>query len=254
MSGWLLAVALACGGEPPASVASLPVCGDGPARTPSSLRPVSLRVLVGPGVEPGEVAARIDQQQALAAKLGVALEVVGAVATIELLAPVAGTSDEVAGVWAAADPKDSAAHDAIARAIFTPALDLLRARADAAAADAIDLVVTQRLVAGGSPARDALAGLAAFTLSPRLPADPSTAGGFDLHNLLPEHYRPTIFVSWSDWSAARAAAVDSLLLHEVGHALGLAHVQDPDNLMGPRRWSSCLPVLDDAQRRAEGVR
>jgi len=43
--------------------------------------------------------------------------------------------------------------------------------------------------------------------------------------------------------------VDTTLMHELGHAMGLAHVEEATNLMSaqPHR---CIPELDPAQRRA----
>lgn len=55
-------------------------------------------------------------------------------------------------------------------------------------------------------------------------------------------WNPVIFVSVTDVERLAVSHLPSTLAHEVGHALGLAHVSEPENLMSPRPHS-CTPGL-----------
>jgi hypothetical protein len=64
---------------------------------------------------------------------------------------------------------------------------------------------------------------------------------------LDENFTPTLFVGHAD-VVALAKSPDVIVSHELGHAMGLQHTQDPGNLMTQFAASNaCIPGLDDAE-------
>ena len=98
------------------------------------------------------------------------------------------------------------------------------------------------LAAPGSPADRYFSELDGLTLSPALVADrPALAPLVER-----DAFGPLILLSEVDLAHRHPAHLDLTLAHELGHALGLLHEGDSDNLMhdGPLR---CAPHLTDAQ-------
>lgn len=234
MTGPVLLLGLACSNRQPAAP---PACG--PQPEPPGQRRVELRLVMGAGVSEQAVRARVGELARQVGPLGIEVDVLGPVERIDAVAVVGGGPVLPGGLATEAGEE----RQELARQVFAPALALLGERWRPDAAEEIDLVITEHLVAPDSPVQADFAGLSALTLAPGLEA----GEGFDLGAILPAEYHPTMLVPWEHLGEERAAAVDSLLAHELGHALGLVHVAERDNLMGPRRWSSCRPVLTPAQ-------
>jgi hypothetical protein len=95
-----------------------------------------------------------------------------------------------------------------------------------------------------------------FTVSPALfgqvdASDPEA----DLWHMtgLPDDFTPTMFMGDADIGDLPGSA-DNLVSHELGHALGLSHTHDPDNVMTPGQNRPCneglsLPQLAEMRRR-----
>jgi hypothetical protein len=92
--------------------------------------------------------------------------------------------------------------------------------------------------------------IAGLGLSPALfknvAADDPSKNLFDLLGLA-EEFTPTLFVGHDD-VVALARSPDVIVSHELGHAMGLQHTQEPGNLMTQFAASNaCIPGLDDAE-------
>jgi len=84
------------------------------------------------------------------------------------------------------------------------------------------------------------------TLFKNVAANDPSKNLFDLIGL-GEDFTPTLFVGHAD-VVALAKSPDVIVAHELGHAMGLQHTQDPGNLMTQFAASNaCIPGLDDAE-------
>lgn len=84
------------------------------------------------------------------------------------------------------------------------------------------------------------------TLFKNVAADDPSKNLFELIGL-GEDFTPTLFVGHAD-VVALAKSPDVIVAHELGHAMGLQHTQDPGNLMTQFAASNaCIPGLDDAE-------
>lgn len=118
--------------------------------------------------------------------------------------------------------------------------------------DRIDIVVVdgivdpavQKIVAGEGV-------ILGMGLSPKLfreilAADP-TADYFSFYGI-PRDFTPVFFVGQDDVRRLTPDQGDAIMAHEMGHALGLVHVEEQENLMFPVAGTvPCTPGLSDAQ-------
>jgi hypothetical protein len=132
---------------------------------------------------------------------------------------------------------------------LAPLFQLVRGRA-ALSLEGVDVIVLERLVPAGSAAEGFFSRLDGLTLSPahRETLSTKTDGPsiearalYDALGL--ERFRPTVLVS----ARSPDTPIDLRVAHEVGHALGLDHVNDATNLMASSRRAGCAPILDDRQ-------
>ena len=139
--------------------------------------------------------------------------------------------------------------EATAKLLLSPLGTFLAAHADGGAGSGavVQIVLLHRISAIGSVARRVLPGLRGLALDGHgALADLPPALR---HALGDASGPPTLFISLDDLAPEGSGIVDTTLMHELGHAMGLAHVEDATNLMSaqPHR---CIPELDPAQRRA----
>jgi hypothetical protein len=84
------------------------------------------------------------------------------------------------------------------------------------------------------------------TLFKNVAANDASKNLFDLIGLA-EDFTPTLFVGHTD-VVALAKSPDVIVSHELGHAMGLQHTQEPGNLMTQFAASNaCLPGLTDEE-------
>lgn len=117
-------------------------------------------------------------------------------------------------------------------------------RIDIVVVDGIVDPAVQRIVAGTSV-------VLGMGLSPALfrslASNDPKLNYFDLYGL-PQDFTPVFFVGQDDVRRLTPLLGDSIMAHELGHAMGLVHVEDTSNLMYRAAGAvACLPGLNDAQ-------
>ncbi len=226
------AAALALLFAPPEPV-DRPPCGASPEGGVDA-RTVPVRVVLGPGLTPEQIAPETRRLQGIFADYGVAFEATE-IRSTGLEAAIVGTPAQVRPIQ-----ED---RTAVAALVFAP----LRGFMANQTGQGLDLVFLPHLNAPDSPIRSAVPGLAGLTISPLL-SERVELEGFDLVEVLdlPAQYRATVFIDHSRLAGLEHSAEDLVVAHEVGHALGLVHTEDRRNLMSGR-WFGCRPELDAGQ-------
>lgn len=117
-------------------------------------------------------------------------------------------------------------------------------RIDVVVVDGIVDPAVQKIVAGEGV-------ILGMGLSPKLFRDvlaqDPTADYFAFYGI-PRDFTPVFFVGQDDVRRLTPDQGDAIMAHEMGHALGLSHVTDEENLMYPIAGSvPCTPGLSDSQ-------
>jgi hypothetical protein len=139
----------------------------------------------------------------------------------------------LAGPAGASFPDDAAQ----AAALYGPLREVVGEVATPRRDDEVVLVVMSDLLAPGSAAARVLTEVRGLGFAPGPEA--AEVLGF-------EEFTPVALVAWGEVGRYPEGGRAAMVAHEVGHALGLAHVTDPDNLMAVRAFR-CVPFLDSSQ-------
>lgn len=187
---------------------------------------LALRVVVGDGLPAGDAAALTRGLRRYFAAYGL---------DVGLAAPPVWIDDRplLAGE-AGASYADGVAQ---AAALYGPLREVVAEVATPRRDDEVVLVVVSDLLAPGSAAAHVLTEVRGLGFAP----GPESAEvlGF-------EEFSPVALVAWSEVGRYPEGGRAAMVAHEVGHALGLAHVPDADNLMAVRAFR-CVPYLDSSQ-------
>ena len=149
------------------------------------------------------------------------------------------------------DGGDAAQAEAARSLLVSYAMERLRLQLDRYAKPARPhravVIVLPEIGAPGSMAEALFERLRGLTFSPalRAAAPPEQQALYDRLGLS-DAFTPVVFVGTEPIRELGLDAVDVTLAHEIGHALGLPHVDDPENLMTDR-IHRCVPSIDAAQ-------
>jgi hypothetical protein len=132
---------------------------------------------------------------------------------------------------------------------LAPARAIVAASEAAGGPGEVSVVVLPHVVAPSVAAGEA-DGMLAVTLRPAAPGHPP--GALDAALALPGAWDPVVILGRDELLSVEPAQRGAIVAHELGHAVGLEHRPEPENLMNAavNLGARCLGSLDEPQRAA----
>lgn len=227
-----------------------PRCG--PRDAPRRRSSVRVSIVLGGGVTIADARDAVQPAQRYFAERGIDLvpspRPIDRIEARYLLGgTIAGLKKRIAGAGIASsdlvEPSDAVKQLVVAE-VGGPLEALLRSRARRGSS--IDLVLVERIASPVSPVQMVLADVAGLTLSPLLSPERHPAAALARALRIPDQV-PTVLVSIRELGRLGAEVSRTVVAHEIGHALGLVHVSNPENLMDQNRRRGCVPGLEPDQ-------
>ncbi len=222
---------------------------------------VATRIFYGTGITDADVVAETRGLQRYYAPLDLRFHTSTAATSLSLTTLMRGSLNELmaalkaAGIDTSKEPQGAElqkAREVVGNLVFKD-LRAFMAQHGGAGTGKVNVVVVGA-IAGPDIATilPSVKGIAGLGMSPTLldvvkESDPLA----DLYVLfgLNSTFTPTLFVGHT-LITSEFDRPDDVIAHEMGHALGLVHAQDPTNFMTPGAESGCKPVVTASQARA----